>query len=569
MAAKWTPDDAPSFAGSFSLIDKAVGRMSEARKGIGTGLGGAFDQVGEGIVENTKTELMNLTTDADRAAYLEENPSSFYSPTEMMNFRNQLMATDKKRKKETDRLTILDQSKELDSIADVTLRRQALGEIQQKNKYANINDDEGIHKARVTDMLGEQSFALTKNIIEEAGADPNDETTFNPDVEQKVFDILDRKIKEQYYGADNATIQAKRNEAIRASRFGGMFSRRTAERKQMSTSDIRIENYSHAIMDAIDAQDASELETQVNEASKFLLAHPKLDENQTNWITMPILKALQSVEIDADAEWDRINGEGAKGTIANQNKFGRQMTKFYQDKFRFLPQAVIDKQIANLISRSDTLKRKIGLADLQRKYKTKADTLYMETQLGIKKKNLDILSEMRTSSVDSTISRKIEDILQKYEGPDVLKKGFRAKLMNQVANTVKKVKGLFSNDSGVSTLKPAQQSTLDLALYRFLTNTAAYDADDGWIPFDRPDLIIATMNEASWSDMKDLSEQRLLEGLKSFLPPRQDRAKASRRGGGGVLLEKLIGDKLKELGPGPKKPSTGVPKLNMGGALGG
>jgi len=177
-------------------------------------------------------------------------------------------------------------------------------------------------------------------------------------------------------------------------------------------------------------------------------------------------------------------------------------------------------------------------------------------------RTVDLLIDMDENSVAGVISKKIGEVINESwsgkEGKPKLNDLDRIKLIKQSDATVKKIKSAFINSvngQSINTLTRDQEATLDIAIYRFLTNTAGYDPDAGYLPYwmDKPDFVIATLG---MKDMSKNSIQSLLEGLKQYIP----RPKARTPGAqvpGAVSLETMIGKYMVKHGPGDTLPPTG------------
>ena len=562
MVATWKTQAAPTFDAALEAAQKANESMTSGRKAMTAGIGEVMQAPEDAIMNQAKTALMNLDTDQAREEFLLENPSSFHDAEKLKTFRNELIETDGKRETEKHKLTVLSQSKILDGITDPGEYLRKLNDFKIKNDFDGTDDDDGLLSSRMTYALDQENFVVSADTIAQGGGDPDDENTLTADVQERVFDIIDKNIRKQYYGASAETIKKKRNEAIAASRWGPQFSRRTKELGDMSTKEIQTEKHAHTITDALGGKGPlaqSRLREAVNNGVDFLAANTtRLTDDQKTWIKKPIMEALQRENVDADAMWQQINGahDDGKGTIANQRRFGREMAAQYKAKFPNLSKEIIDEHLADLIKRSG-LETMIGKGNMIHDFQTKTDRNFMESIVAMKQRTSDLLIDMNENSVAGVTRKKIEDIINKSwegrEGKDKLSDLNRNKLIAQTTNTVKKIKGAFINKAGQSTLTRDQEATLDIAIYRFLTNTAGYDPDAGYIPWDRPDFVLATIGG---KDMSDNSVQSLLEGIKEWLPKPDDRTPGSREKGA-VLLETHIKTYMERHGAGHTPAPTG------------
>ena len=557
MVATWKTQAAPTFDAALKAAQDANDSMVSGREKISTAASGVMTNIENTVMNQAKTALMNLDTDQAREEFLTENPSSFHDADKLRTFRDEMMKNDGKREKESDKLTLLGQSRILDSIQDPNERRVQMNKFQFNNATRGINDDEGMHTARMDKMLQGQQFEVTPETIAQAHGDPDSELTFNEDVQQRVFDIIDKNIRSQYYGASAATIEAKRNQALAASPYGARFTRRLKRMENMTDLDVQAETLSHNITDNIGKKGAQgKLVDAVNQAMKFYLNNAtQLSDEQKQWLKAPVLKALDGENIDADQRWAQINAGydiENPGSVKNQKRFHRVLSEQLKEKFPTLDQDIIDTHIRTLISRSG-LETMINKGDMIDEFQTKLDRKTLEQVAGHKEKIVGQLLKFRDEGLATTIRKNLEESINKRWGKDkdgVLKVVgvSRNDLIKQTANTVKKIKSAFlvwddNNNTYRSSLDKAQEATLELGIYKFLTSVVGYDPDDGYIPFDRPDYVLADLG--TWmgqgKDMSDNSINVLLEGLKEHLPKVGDRLPNAQKPGA-ERLEDLIGE---------------------------
>jgi hypothetical protein len=197
----------------------------------------------------------------------------------------------------------------------------------------------------------------------------------------------------------------------------------------------------------------------------------------------------------------------------------------------------------------------IGKGNMVYEYQQKLDREFMDSVSGLKKGIIDDLVQFRKIGVAGTIRQDLEEAMNKRWGKDEEGKSKvtgieRNDLIKQTAETVKKIKGAFINSEFKTNLTKAQEATLDLAIHRFLTTTVGYDPDEGYVPFDGSDWVIATLGGymGQGKDMSNNSINSLLEGLKEHLPQRGDRLEGA-QAKGAVLLETLI-DNYQKRNPG-------------------
>jgi hypothetical protein len=170
----------------------------------------------------------------------------------------------------------------------------------------------------------------------------------------------------------------------------------------------------------------------------------------------------------------------------------------------------------------------------------------MDSVSKLKKGVVDDLIKFRDIGVAATVRKDIEQSMNERWGKDEAGNSKvigieRNDLIKQTAATVKKIKSAFINDELKSTLTKAQDATLELAIHRFLTTTVGYDPDNGYVPFDSSDWVIATLGGyiGQGKDMSNNSINSLLEGVKQHLPKQGDRL-AGAQLPGAVLLESRI-----------------------------
>lgn len=575
MVATWKTQAAPTFDSTLRASQAANDSITSGMEGLGDGLGEIAQVPEDAIMNQAKTALMGLETDQARKDFLLENPSSFHDADKLNTFRAEMMKNDGARETEKHKLSVMSQSKILDGITDPNQYLSTLNDMQRKNAFNGTDDDEGLLSARMTERLGDDTFEVSRGTIEKAGGDPDDETSLTEDVQERVFDSIDKTIRDKYYGANAATIQKKRNEALAASQWGPQFSRRTKELSQMTTKEIQSERHAHDITNALGRtgpKAQEHIRQSVNSAMDFIQKNTtRLSEDEKSWIKKPIMMALQRENVDASARWNEINGIHGKppgsGTPANQKRFGREMAAQYRQKYPNLSKEIIDEHLAILIGNSG-LGTMIGKGNMVSEFQQKVDRQFLEDISAMKKRTSDLLISFAESNVASVTSDKIAEVINKTwegsgkDGTPKIKDLVRSDLIKQSHDTVKRIKSAFINGEGQSHLTRDQEATLDVAIFRFLSKTAGYDPDSGYIPWDDPDFVLSTIGGGK--DMSNNSIQSLLEGIKDFLPRKDDRTPGSRKDGA-ILLESKIATYMEKEGPGDTPAPTGrIPEYYRG-----
>jgi hypothetical protein len=574
MVATWKTQAAPTFDAALQAAQQANESITSGGERMTAGLGEVLEAPEDAIMNQAKTALMGLDTDQARKDFLIQNPSSFHDADKLETFRAEMMKNDGARETERHKLSVMSQSKILDGITDPDQYLDKLNQFQRKNAFDGTDDDEGLLSARMTERLGDDVFTVSRDTIEEAHGDPDDETSLTEDVQERAFDIIDKKIRDKYFGASPDVIKKKRNEAIAASQWGPQFARRTKELGDMTTKEIQSERHAHDITKALSStgpKAQEHLRTAVNTAVDFIQKNTtRLSDDEKAWIKKPIMEALQRENVDADARWMEINGAHGKppgsGSPANQRRFGREMAAQYKQKYPNLSKEIIDEHLADLIKRSG-LETMIGKGNMVHEFQTRTDRAFLESVTAMKGRTSNILINIAESNLASVTSDKIAEVINKtWEGSDKdgnpkIKDLVRSDLIKQSHETVKKIKSAFINAKGNSHLTRDQEATLDIAIYRFLSKTAGYDPDSGYIPWDDPDFVLSTIGG---KDMSNNSIQSLLEGIKDFLPHPDDRTPGSKKDGA-ILLETKIATYMEREGPGDTPPPTGnVPEYYRG-----
>ena len=146
----------------------------------------------------------------------------------------------------------------------------------------------------------------------------------------------------------------------------------------------------------------------------------------------------------------------------------------------------------------------------------------------------DLVLNIRKNGLTAVIGKSLEKTINETLPEEKLKDINRSDLYDQVNLTIKKIKRAFPN------LQPYQEATLDVAIHKLLTKMGGYDGDGGWIPWDRADFPIMTIDKHS--DMSKANVNELLDELKDYLPQKRDRTAGSikAQAQGGELLEARI-----------------------------
>jgi hypothetical protein len=513
---------------------------------------------------------------AARERFVQANPdafgSSYLDVDAMSGIEKSLSALDAGKKKIDNENIITGEVEQIENINPMenpAEARIALNNIHTQNRLNNVSDPDNRLKYYSDQLLRSTQYNLSPETIARAGGVVGDEKTYTPDVVANVREAISNKVRKDNMGASEVQVQATVDRIIKETPYGRAFARGIDQDKKLTYKDKQFQEIATRITDAFVGGDNDLLIDEVNKASAILQSNPQWDETDAAFITQPIINALDGMNVKALDEWRKL-GLSSQATISEQESFRDNMYTLYRSKFPALPKKVIDQKIRNDIKDNRTLSAMINQGNTIAEFRAKRleDALTGENQytnelnqFWLRNRKTPV-SKMAADDLFDKIKRKLPEV--KWDGLKL------SKLNQQTQKVTDKIRKVFShpegttdssgNDiSGRSTLTEGNKATLDLAIYRFLTEMGGYDPDEGFLPFDNPDWSLMTIDENS--DMANADVNKLIEGLNRYLPKMSERKasvrKAFKSGKAGVLLDDQINAFLKNHPPvSVKRPPT-------------
>lgn len=568
----WRNVNAPQL--STQDISRANAKSITALEKMLTGVEDITDTSGDIIKSQAMNVLGSITPKegqsraAARQEFIEKHPddfsSSFLGTEEMQGIEKSLSALDAGKKKIDDENILTNEINQLESInpaENPDAARAALNSIVTRNRLNNVSDPNNRLKYYGDQLLRSTQYALTPDTIANAGGVVGDEKTYTTDVVKNVRETIANKVRKDNLGASETQVQATVDRIISETPYARAFARGTARDKQLTFKDKQFQDIATRVTEAFVSGDNDRLVDEVNKASAILQSNPQWTEEDAAFITQPIINALDGMNIKALDEWRKL-GLSSQATLPEQESFRDNMYTMYRSYFPALPKKVIDQKIRNDIASNRTLSAMINQGNTIAEFRAKRleDRLTGENQYS--KKMADFWIRNRETPISKMAA---DDLFEKIKRklPKVQWDGLKlSKLTQQTQLVTDKIKKAFTHPegttnaagqdiSGRSTLSEGNKATLDLAIYRFLTQMGGYDPDEGFLPFDDPDFSIMTIDENS--DMANADINQLLEGLSRHLPEMVERKasvrKAYKSGKAGVLLDDKIRTYLKNHPP--------------------
>jgi len=535
-------------------------------------------QVPEDVVmREAKTALMDFDNDADRAIWLDKNPSSYLDPDKINTFRKELLTEDKTRRVQGERNLLIDTSTRIAALPDHE-KRMAMNEFSGLMATRGIKDTDNIMEFHIDNLLRNTDIELSDETLIGAGVILGEERSYTPDVHKRVMKSMKDTIRQNNIGASETAVTEMATSALNRTKHGAMFERAGKVSKALSTVDREAEIHATTITEMIGTGNQAGLEKSLNDASAWMRKHPSISKEQTEFIQAPMLQALDGVQIDAYEEWlklgvvDKQTGQryAPKATLSNQKEFRRILSAKYKERFKFLDQSIFDKKIDELVAKAPG-----GLAaDFQTGQhlaglKTESARQYGERALEFQGKLTNDLFSIRDKGIVPHIRDKLAAQFEKWTlGDDEeFTAEDRGKLTNQASKVIKKIYGLFKDPkTHKTTLTMPQKQTLDIAIQRFLVGTAGIDPETGsWLPWDEKDMVLTTIDR--YGDMSGVSENMLMEELMTYLPDMRDR-NAGARVRGAVTFDTVLGERLKKWNANPKNTPPDIdPKYDKDGNI--
>lgn len=562
----WRSQAAPSF-------EAALGTIADSNKQHVLGLDKISKSIDEGsdaygdIVKNEAyNTLSNITPEqgesraAARQRTISENPgsfdSSFLGSKEMDNLEKTLSALDAGKKAVDNKTSIMEQVRklsQLDPRENPDAAREMMNAITESNKLNDISDADGDLKQYADAILRNTSVKLDAQTVIDAGGVLGNERSYTPEVIANVRKTVEQKVREKNRAASDAQVKTTVNRLLSESPLGAAFTRQQKVEGGRTLIDYERIHIAGQISDAYETGNYDDLVKAVNRGNKWIIDNPDASPEKFSFLSEPIIRALDDMQINIVDIWNKETGNSSDGTQSEQKKFRDALYNKYREKFPGLAKSILNKQISADIQNNKTLSAIItsgnAIADFETKYMKES----LEKINSWKGEQRDLVLNIRKNGLTAVIGKSLEKTLNETLG-EKLKGMNRNDLYDQVNLVTKKIRKAFPK------LETHQQATLDVAIHKLLTQMGGYDGDGGWIPWDRADFPIMTIDRHS--DMSKANVNELLEELVSggYLPQVRDRTAGSIKAQkqGGELLEARIDQYMKN---NPLPPDFGQSKI--------
>ena len=550
----WRSQAAPSFEASLRTVGQANKSLVEGLGKISKSVDEGSDTYGDIIKNEAYNTLSNITPElgesraAARQRTIAENPgsfdSSFLGSKEMDNLEKTLGALDAGKKKVDDKTRVMEQVRklsQLDPLENPEGAREMMNTITKFNKTNDISDADGDLKQYADAILRNTTVKLDAKTITDAGGVLGTERSYTPEVIANVKKTVEKRVREKNRAASDAQVKTTVNRLLSESPLGAAFKRQLAVEGGRTLLDYERITIAGQISDAYETGNYDDLVKAVNKGNKWVIDNPDASPEKFAFLTEPIIRALDDMQVNIVDIWNKETKFSRDGTQSEQKKFRDALYNKYREKFPGLAKSILNKQISADIQNNKTLSAIItsgnAIADFETKYMKES----LEKINAFKGRQRDLVLDIRENGLTAVIGKSLEKTLNESLGEDKLKDVSRSDLYDQVNLVTKKLRKAFPN------LEPHQQATFDVAVHKLLTKMGGYDGDGGWIPWDRPDFPIMTIDKHS--DMSKANVNELLEELTSggYIPQVRDRTAGSIKAQkqGGELLEARIGQYMK------------------------
>lgn len=480
---------------------------------------------------------------AARERFVQANPdafsSSYLDADVMSDIKTSLSALDAGKKKIDDENIIMGEVEQLEGINPMenpAEARTALNNIHTQNRLNNVSDSDNRLKYYSDQLLRGTKFELTEQTLIDAGGVLNDERSYTPEVIANVRQSIEDKIRKDNLGASDEQIKLKVSEILSKSPLQAAFKRQQTAEGGKTLLDYERQNLAKGIANAYATGNNDELIKAVRKGSIWVAQHPEADPTKIDFLTKPIIRALDDMEVNILDIWntttkDKYGRSSTAATQSQQTKFRDALYDKYREKFPELDSSIIDKQVSVDIQGNSTLRAIINSGNAISEFQTKQMREDYEAINKFHGEQRDLLFDIRKNSLESVVSKSLEKTLNATFDGEKLSGVKRSDLYDQVNLTINKLKSAFPK------LEPHQQATFDIAVHKFITQDGGYDGDGGWIPWDRADFPLMTIDKHS--DMSNAGINELVDRLKKYLPQVRDRTPGARKKGAQLLEAKI------------------------------
>ena len=555
----WKTQAAPTGGESLKASADANKQLIEGLGKISQGVKCTSDEYGNIIKNEAYAALSNVipgVTDkgvvipgesraAARKRTVAENPdsfsSSFLDSKAMDNLEKTLSALDAGKKKVDDKSRVMDQVNklsQLDPIENPEAAREMMNTFARFNKTNDISDTDNDLKQYADAILRNTNVKLNAQTVIDAGGVLGNERSYTPEVIANVRKTIEQGVRAQNRGASDTEVQKTVTRILSGSPLGAAFKRQTAAEGGKTLLDYERTTLARQIADAYETGSHEDLVAAVNKGNKWVIENPEANPEKIAFLTKPIIRALDDMKVDILGIWNTETTNSRSGTQSEQKKFRDALYNKYREAFPGLDRSILNKQISEDIQNNTTLSAIITSGNAIAEFETKYMRESREQINALKGKQRDLVLDIRYNGLAAVIGKSLEKTLNATFG-EKLTGMKRNDLYDQVNKVTKKIRAAFPK------LEVYQQATLDVAIHKLLTKMGGYDGDGGWIPWDRADFPLMTIDKHS--DMSDANVNELLEELVEYLPQKRDRTAGSIRAQaqGEELLEARIKQYMK------------------------
>ena len=533
----WRSQAAPSFEAPLRTVGQANKALVEGLGKISKGIEGTSDEYGDIVKNEAYNTLSNIMPEpgesraAARQRAIAENPgafdSSFLGSKEMDNLEKTLSGLDAGKKQTDDRNWTMGKVRELEGINPLEnpdQARTALNDIYKEGKLTNRSDPDKQLESYSAALLRSTDYQLTDDVIERHGGLIGDESTLTEEVVTNIRKDVAKHVRKNNLYASEAQVKSTVDRILKESKHGNALTRGLKRDQDLSYTDRLKNNIANSI---VDAKTDEERRDAINNGSKIIKRNPNWSKEDAAFMTQPIIDALDDMNINALDVWDTLK-LSRDGNLKDQRIFLDKMYELYQHYFTELPKKVIDQKVRNDIKKNGTLNTIINTGNTIAELK--ADQFKDKIKMWNEKDKDTMRFFLDTRPLNAKTGEALHKALEQRFGQTeewkTLTPNDIQKIYKQVTIVSDKLKKAFTHN-GTTTLKPWQEDTYDLAIFRFLTNMGGYDPNTGFMNLMNPQFSIMSIDP--FSDMAKADTNILMSELQRFLPKNRERTPDARR----------------------------------------
>ena len=257
-------------------------------------------------------------------------------------------------------------------------------------------------------------------------------------------------------------------------------------------------------------------------------------------------------EIDLDGNSLPVSARGPI-ELREQTLFKNKLREIYQDKYRTIPDKLLNAQIDKVINSSRGLSKGFEQGMKAADFESRREDKYMELAENFRTNQETTLFGMKTEGKKGYILNRLDNVLKELafsedEGTAKYYTNIKGKVGESVSDLIDRYKAIFTDRNGKYLIEKGsdKEAAFWLTLNRAIVGHTGIDEDTG-LPFDDNDVVIRSIDRHK--EMKNLSDFQLMKLFRENMPPDELSSEGSKRidynvQNGVALLEELAGKRM-------------------------